>query len=305
MKFPFTKSKPPPSKFKPDDLLADLPRGVEDRLREDSWLPHSYFETSEEIASNAFNPDAGHVLLGSINGHAKQLVREDGRSEYPAMRGVTEGHDFELADLKREPVTLYLCLPALRLHTCRGWLRLLINQFLSAMEREKIRPDIPVLTILDEAAVLGRMDEITTAAGLLAGLDVKLWTIFQDLNQAKSIYGDRWETFLGNCGVIQAFGNMDHFTLDHLSKMLGQTIVTTSERSAQSRDQIVGQGASGFSERDHLQALLSPSEISQYFARDDQFCRQLVLLPGRRPYVLSRITHDQHEYFQRKIGVTG
>jgi len=231
-------------------------------------------------------------ILSTVRRHLAWL-------DYPSMRTVTSGHEFDLAELKKGPVTLYLCLPALRLHSCRGWLRLLINQFLAAMEREHTKPQFPILAMLDEAAILGHMDELVTAAGLLAGLDVRLWTFFQDLNQAKGIYGDRWETFLGNCGMIQAFGNTDHFTLDHISKMLGQTTVTTTTRSSQSRDQIVRDGASGVAEQRQLQALLSPSESSQYFARDDRMCRQLVMLPGRRPYVLSRITHDKHEYFQK------
>ena len=61
--------------------------------------------------------------------------------------------------------------------------------------------------------LLGHLESIERAAGYIAGFGVKLWVILQDINQLKSLYKDRWETFLGNAGTLTAFGNVDVTTL--------------------------------------------------------------------------------------------
>ncbi|MDQ7079023.1 MAG: TraM recognition domain-containing protein [Robiginitomaculum sp.] len=47
----------------------------------------------------------------------------------------------------------------------------------------------------------------------------------QDLSQLKRIYGDGWETFIGNSGVIQYFGSRDRITADYFSALCGVTTV--------------------------------------------------------------------------------
>ena len=103
------------------------------------------------------------AVLSTVRRHTKLL-------DYTAMRRVLSGHDFDLADLKRDPkgVTVYLCLPASRMGLCNRWLRIFINQLLDAMEREKTEPDAPVLVCLDEFPVLGYMRQLEDAAGQIA-----------------------------------------------------------------------------------------------------------------------------------------
>ena len=74
-------------------------------------------------------------VLSTVRRHTKFL-------DYTAMRRVLAGHDFDLADLKRDRngVSVYLCLPASRMGLCNRWLRIFINQLLDAMEREKTAP---------------------------------------------------------------------------------------------------------------------------------------------------------------------
>ena len=140
--------------------------------------------------------------------------------------GITERSDFCLKrPAQREP-DLYLVLPGMRMGTHYRWLRLVIQQALAAMERAPVpRGQLPVWFVLEEFPALGHMRSIETAAGLMAGFGVKLWSVLQDLTQLKTHYPKSWETFLGNAGVIQAFGNADVTTTEHLAKMLGSTQV--------------------------------------------------------------------------------
>ena len=165
-------------------------------------------------------------VLSTARRHTKFL-------DFPAMRAVVSGHDFDLTDLKTAPqgMTVYLCLPAGRIGTCNRWLRVFVNLALEAMEREQAKPAIPVLLCLDEFAALGHMRQIEDAAGQIAGFGCKLWPIVQDLTQLQSLYKERWQTFMGNAGVVQFFGNNDVETLEYIQKRLGKTSLIAKRES--------------------------------------------------------------------------
>jgi type IV secretion system protein VirD4 len=198
----------------------------------------------------------------------------------------------DLADLKTTQTTVYLILPAMRMGTCSRWLRLFVNMALAKMETIKDDPKFPVIFCLDEFAVLGHMKTIEDAAGQLAGLGVKLWPILQDLTQLQALYGKRWETFLGNAGILQFFGNSDQTTLEWISKRLGQTVVRHESRSQMSIGAAVrGEKGVSFNESDH--PLMTSEEISRFFGRDDDLLRQLIIRPSSPPMVLQRAYYDK------------
>ncbi len=213
----------------------------------------------------------------------------------PAMARVLSGSDFRFEDLKEHPGTVYLCLPASRLATHGRWLRLMINCALDAMERKRKRLRDPVLFILDEFYSLGRMERIEKAAGLMAGYGVKLWTILQDLQQLQANHQSSWQTFLGNSGVVQAFGNTDPATCEFLSKRLGKVTIATASENAVSMNQQMA-GHSGVSRARMTTELLQPDEIEGHFAA--HLRNQLVLLGGHPPMQLDRIRYFEHPAFK-------
>lgn len=233
-------------------------------------------------------------VLSSARRHLKFI---DLFLERPKSRRTLESHEFDLTDLKREPTTIYLCLPGRYLGLCARWLRMFVNLALQAMEREgTVRDQLPVLFCLDEFAALGHMRQIEDAAGQMAGFGVKLWTILQDLGQLKALYKDRWETFLGNSGVIQFFGNNDLTTLEWISKRLGKTVVEATKTSELTSMQY-RQGAANESKSLESYELLTVDEAARFFGRGDHMLRQLVLISGKRPVVLQRAYYDKHALF--------
>ena len=107
-------------------------------------------------------------------------------------------------------MTVYLILPADRLKTFDRWLRLLIQQAITVNARNiLVKPEKPVLFLLDEMASLGRLSMVEQAYGLMAGFGMQLWGIVQDLSQLERIYGSGWQTFISNSGVIQYFGSRE------------------------------------------------------------------------------------------------
>jgi type IV secretion system protein VirD4 len=167
-------------------------------------------------------------------------------------------------------------------------MRLFINQLLDAMEGEKTVPKVPVLVCLDEFPVLGYMKQLETAAGLIASFHVKLWTIIQDWSQGVALYSERWETFAGNAGLLQFFGNNDLTTLDYVSRRLGKTHVETIGLEEIGQEQAKA-GITGRTRRAEQHDLLTSDEVSRTFSRDDPQKRQLLLLAGHFPMIAQRV----------------
>ncbi|MGC3983113.1 MAG: type IV secretory system conjugative DNA transfer family protein [Steroidobacteraceae bacterium] len=228
-------------------------------------------------------------VYSTVNRHTRFL-------DYTAFRNVLCDNDFDLGELKRNPngVSVYLCFPATRADISRRWMRLFINQLLDAMDREKTKPKVPVLACLDEFPVLGYMKQLETAAGLIASFGVRLWFILQDWSQGKALYGDRWETFAGNAGTMQFFGNNDLATTEYISRRLGKTLVQVTrlgEVGSEQRDK----GLLGKSVSTELHDLLDPAEVTQQFSRDDKLKKQVIFLAGNHPIMLQRTNwHDNN-----------
>jgi type IV secretion system protein VirD4 len=244
--------------------------------------------------------------------------------EGEAMKSVLCGSDFKLEDLKDRRITVYMCLPAMRLGTHGRWLRLMIGMALEAMERTgPIKENQHrVLFVLDEFAVLNRMSSIEKAAGQIAGFGVKLWPVIQDLTQLQRDYEKAWETFMGNAGLLTFFGNTDLTTLEHISKRLGETEIistvnnttetwqrTTGQSEPGMLDSLAGLGTSSTSAGENsggnrtasetLQRgpLMNPDEIARHFAREAGNILAFVpnKPPAGRPFALHRCVYFSEE----------
>lgn len=200
------------------------------------------------------------------------------------------GRSPDLTTWKYGGASVYLCLPAGLLHRHARFFRLFINRLLAAVENTPPVPrdDPKGLFLLDEIHVLGHMAQLETAAGLMAGYGVRIWSFWQDFSQAESIYGKRWQTFIGNASLFQSFGLNDMMTLQAVSDRLGQsqTILTSTGEVS------LGQAAQGFEGQSHSMAgapLLAPDEIAYHFSRQSN--AQAVIYPGAPPIWMLRLNY--------------
>lgn len=158
-------------------------------------------------------------VLASLQSHTHFL-------DSPRIRQNLSRSDFKFEDLKTGKTTIYLVLPADRLETFGRWLRLLVQQAITVNARNiDVKPEKPILFLLDEMAALGRLTMVEQAYGLMAGFGMQLWGIVQDLSQLERIYDTGWETFIGNSGVLQYFGSRDQKTAEYFSKLCGVSTV--------------------------------------------------------------------------------
>lgn len=144
----------------------------------------------------------------------------------PRIRESLSASDFDFAEMKSKRMTIYLAIPGDRLRSHGRFLRLLIQQALTVNARNiEAKPDKNVLFMIDEMPALGRLSAIEQAYGLMAGYGMQLHGICQNLSQLKTAYGEGFETFIANSGMVQYLGSGDHMTSDYFSKLCGVTTV--------------------------------------------------------------------------------
>jgi type IV secretion system protein VirD4 len=116
----------------------------------------------------------------------------------------------------------------------------------------------------------------------MAGFGMQLWGIVQDVSQLKRIYGDGWETFIGNSGVIQYFGSRDRMTAEYFSALCG---VATEWNLSSALGHVVGGGGNALSRS------TSTTETTSTVQRKLAFADELMRLPTDRQLVLIENHH--------------
>lgn len=277
-----------PSMPPEDDASIDIP-DVNDQLSYEQLLALMLMDPSfahgiphEAAASLA---SLGDRELGSVLSTIRNNI---GFISSPPMARTLAGGTRapDLKAWKNGSSSVYLCLPAGRLHRHFRFFRLFINRLMNALESNRDVPEVPAIMILDEMHVLGHMKSLETAAGLVAGFGVRIWSIWQDLAQLKHLYQARWETFLGNASIFQIFGLNDLTTLKYVSDRLGTSSVMQINNSEISQSQAAG-GFTGQSRTIQAAPLLSADEVAYFFSRQSN--NQLIIYPGADPIMIRRL----------------
>lgn len=150
---------------------------------------------------------------------------------------------FDMRELKRRPVTVYLILPPEMIGRHSKWLRLVISSALRGVMRHREPREPRALFALDEFAALGHLEIIETVWALVRGYGIQIMPILQDLNQLKELYRDRWETFVGMAGAVAAFGARDMTTAKWMSERAGERTELAASYSNSNSESPRGDGS--------------------------------------------------------------
>lgn len=153
-------------------------------------------------------------ILTTIRGHVGFLSSERAR------RSLTGGWGLLKRIREGAPITIYLRVPPHLLSSHGQILRLWLGTILITVAERTARPEIPDLFLVDEAATLGYLNELLTAASLLRGYGLRTWTFWQSVGQIEAIYGPRASEIIDNAGTLSMFGaanasaarNLEHVT---------------------------------------------------------------------------------------------
>lgn len=134
--------------------------------------------------------------------------------------------DMDLRALKHRPISIYLAPNITDITLLRPLLALFVQQTLDTLMLEHTERSVPVYFLLDEFRQLKKMSEITTKLPYVAGYNIKMAFVIQDLKNLDEIYGETSRhSLMGNCGYQLVFGANDQVTAEAISKSLGKRTV--------------------------------------------------------------------------------
>ena len=156
----------------------------------------------------------------SIQSTAAQHLRLFGSD---AVRRATDTTSFDLGKIvDGARISLYIVIPPDKLSSHRSLLRLWLGTLTRVLTTRKVVPRLDTLMLIDEAAQLGRMQEIVSGITLLRGYGLRLWTYWQDLSQVRTLYPNEWPTMLNNCTTVQLFGARNWRMAEEFASVSGE-----------------------------------------------------------------------------------
>jgi type IV secretion system protein VirD4 len=175
--------------------------------------------------------------------------------------------DFDFADLRRKPTSVFCMMTIPQLGTYYRFARLMVQCLFNAVIVAPQPNDRNILVVLDEQASLGNLETLQTAVSTFPGYGVRVWSIFQDLNQMERIYGDPgWRTFMSSAGVIQCMTPNDLKTAKEFSERAGNYTLTRTHTGQNTQSNAFGAASNQregeqVSEENMGIPLLSPEDL--------------------------------------------
>jgi type IV secretion system protein VirD4 len=213
----------------------------------------------------------------------------------PLVDAATSASDFDLRNLRKLHISIYLGVSPDELDRIAPLYNLLFQQLIDLNVREL--PDdttpVPVLVILDEFARLGRASVIASAFSYVAGYGIRLLPVIQSRSQLRGVYGEYVaDEIVANCGVEVAFTPKEPRVANDLSERIGYVGQESVTRSLTINGLLANRSKSISEQR---RALILPQELMQFPAT------KLILLRGGIPPIVgSKIFYFKSRFFKKR-----
>jgi type IV secretion system protein VirD4 len=212
----------------------------------------------------------------------------------------TSSDDFDLRDIRRKRMSIYVVIPPNRLDEAS----LLTNLFFSVLIDQNTKtlpsedPSLKhlALLVLDEFAALGRVNKFVKAVGYMAEYGLRALTVAQSVSQLQSrnLYGDEdARTLVSNHMLQIMYSPREVKESQEYSELLGYT----TERGV-SRGTSSGRGTSSTSENvsDQKRALMLPQEL-----RDMSSDRVIIQSDNCKPIFADKIRYYSDPVFMSRL----
>ncbi|RLV57980.1 type IV secretory system conjugative DNA transfer family protein [Parashewanella curva] len=182
----------------------------------------------------------------------------------PVIDAVTADNDFDLRELRRKKLSIYVGVTPDDLQRLAPLINLFFQQLIDLNTRElpEQNPALKhqVLLLMDEFAAIGKVGILSRGISYVAGYGLRLLTIIQSPAQLREIYGfDGAETLIDNHALQIVFAPKNPKTARDISETLGNTTIKQRSRSRQ----LSGKGGRSESISEQHRALMLPQEIIQ------------------------------------------
>ena len=221
----------------------------------------------------------------------------------PLLDAATSADDFDLRELRKKPISIFVCVNPDDLHRLRPVLSLFFQQTigLQTTELPEHNPELiyQVLMLLNEFAALGKIPIISESMAYLPGYNVRILLVIQAPSQLRDVYGPYTaETMLKSVAARIVFAPKDFPDAKEISDELGFTTVRVRSHSRptfMAFNPKSGRSSSNtFSQQ--ARALLLPQEVKE-IGND----KALIFYEGVRPIRCKKIRYYADRRFRRRL----
>jgi type IV secretion system protein VirD4 len=201
----------------------------------------------------------------------------------PRIAAATAASDFDLRDIRRRPMTVYVRVAPGNIARMRPLLALffdaLVNLNTDATAEEDPTIKHQVLVIMDEFIRFGFVPSLTEAAQYIRGYGFRLFYVVQNKAQVRAKYGeDGAADIFDNCGVEIIFGTNDLKLTKELSERIGDDTINVTTQNRPRFWAWMNWSKQSEAEHPHRRPLMLAQEVSR-MAPEDQIVLRAGMLP--------------------------
>ncbi|WP_342706064.1 type IV secretory system conjugative DNA transfer family protein [Burkholderia arboris] len=218
----------------------------------------------------------------------------------PIVDAATSGNDFDLRDVRRRRMSIYIGITPDHLSEAALLVNLVFSQLVNLNTKQLPEADptlrFQCLLLLDEMTSIGKIHIIARAVAYMAGYNLRLLSIVQSVAQLESVYGRAdARTFLTNHAMQILYAPREQKDANDYSEMLG-TFTDQSRSVSRSNAIFGGRGGSSESVSEQRRPLLLPQELKE-LGRD----KEIIVLESTKPILADRICYWRDPVFASRV----
>lgn len=212
----------------------------------------------------------------------------------PLVDAATAANDFDLREVRKRRMTVYVKVPFHKLAQGAVLIRLFFGQLIGLNVRELPEHNKALkhqcLVLLDEFTAPGRIDIVARGIGFLPQYDLRLLIMVQSQAQLSGTYGrDFAQAIRTACALHVYYAPKEQEDAKALSDLLGtytERVVNRGTSSSSGRSG--GSSSTSRNEQQHARAVLLPQE-----AREIGAGKEIVVLENCKPILCDKVIRHQ------------
>lgn len=217
----------------------------------------------------------------------------------PLVDAATSANDFDVRDIRKQRMTVYIGIPANKLAEAELLINLFFSQLINLNTDDLLysKPELKYscLLLMDEFAAPGRINIIDKSNAYMAGYGLRLLTIIQSPGQLEAEprkgYGrESARTLITNHACQIIYTPREQKDATEYSEMLGTYTFTSKGKSRQLGGK--GDGGRSVSESEQKRALMLPQELKEMSQRE-----QIINLENTKAIKCEKIAYFQDPVF--------
>lgn len=281
-----------------ESLNKWIESAISTREKRGSKFPRLSVECVDAMRSFAVNTDQVRANILATFIAPLKIFRS------PLVAAATSGDDFDLRNVRKKKMTIYLGMTPEDLVTYSTLANIFYSQLFN--ENTKVLPEddpenlrYQCLILFNEFTSVGRLKIVQKAIAYMAGYNMRLLLIFQNKGQVAGRddgYGPEGaNTLMTNCAMNIMFQPKENEDAKEYSETLGYQTVKGKSRTRQTS---AGKPGRSENESDQRRALMLPQEVKEI-----GFDKVIISLENCKPILADKIIYWNDPAFEGRVGL--